>query len=273
MVQTLLSYYGTVKAEETSTDVNIPAVEMISKEEETTTHKTIRQGFVKETSKIYYYLENGEKAKGFLEINKNTYYFDSKGMMVIGFKRIKRKKYYFNKSGKMSKGLVKIKKHNYYFNSKGVMQYGLKKIRGSKYYFKKTGKMHKGFLWRKIQKRKIRNYFDKNGKLKTGKFRLGKVVYKAKKKSGRIYFINNIAPVICQRPQLPTGCEITAWTMMVKYTGKKMNKFKAARVMPRSGNPNYGFMGSPYSSHGRGLVVYPNGLAGITKQYLKNIRI
>ncbi len=84
--------------------------------------------------------------------------------------------------------------------------------------------------------------------------------------------MNNLAPVICQRPQLPTGCEITAWTMMVKYAGKKMNKFKAASIMPRSGNPNYGFMGSPYSSHGRGLVVYPNGLAGITKRYLGKYR-
>lgn len=80
--------------------------------------------------------------------------------------------------------------------------------------------------------------------------------------------MNNLAPVICQRPQLPTRCEITAWTMMVRYAGKKMNKFKGVSIMPRSGNPNYGFMGSPYSTHGRGLVVSPNGLSGITKRYL-----
>ncbi len=224
-------------------------------------------GFKKIKKKRYYFKKNGVMVKGFKTINKKRYYFKKSGAMAKGFQKIKKKKYYFKKNGVMAKGLVKIKKSKYYFNAKGVMQHGLKRIKKAKYYFRKNGKMFKGFLWRKVKKKKIWNYFGKNGKLKTGKFRLGKVVYKATKK-GSIYFINNLAPVVCQRPQLPTGCEITAWTMMVKHEGKKMNKIRAARIMPRSGNPNYGFVGSPFSNSGHVLVVYPNGLAGITKRHL-----
>ena len=252
---------------ETTTKIE-KVTEQQTKKEEATEQPTKKEGFVKENGKTYYYLDNGKTLIGFWNIENSTYYFDSKGIMAIGFKKIKNKKYHFGKDGKMSKGLVKIKKHKYYFNSEGVMHRGLKKIKGFKYYFKKSGRMHKGFLWRKVHHKNRRFYFGKNGKLKTGKFKVGKVVYKAKKKTGRIYYTNNKSPVICQRPQLQTGCEITAWTMMVNYAGKKMNKRKAARKMPRSWNPNYGFMGSPYSTYGRGLIIYPNGLAGITKRYL-----
>ncbi len=221
-----------VRAEETTTEVTTE-VETTTKQEETTAAPVYKKGFVVENGKTYYYLENGKKAVGFLDINKHTYYFDSNG----------------------------------------VMQTGLKRINGARYYFKKTGIMHKGFLWRKIKvkkkkKKKIRNYFGKDGKMKTGKFTVGKIKYKARKKTGAIYYVRNKAKAICQRPSLPTGCEITAWTMMVKHAGKKMTKRKAARIMPRSGNPYYGFVGNPHRSTGRGLVIYPHGLKKITKRYL-----
>ena len=58
--------------------------------------------------------------------------------------------------------------------------------------------------------------------------------------------------------------------MMVRNEGKTMDKITAANIMPRSGNPNYGFMGSPYTSGGHGLVVYPDGLSVITERYLGN---
>ena len=256
------------EAEEITSINIITEEETITKEVETTKQQVIKRGFIKENDVTYYYLCNGLKAKGFLNIDDETYYFDSNGAMVAGFKTINHKKYHFDKNGIMSIGFAKIGKHRYFFNSKGIMHRGIKRIKGNKYFFKKNGKMFKGFRWRKVRKRKIMNYFGKKGKLKTGRFRVGKVTYKAKKRTGEIYYVRNRAPVICQRPQLPTGCEITAWTMMVKHAGKKMNKRKAARKMPRSWNPNYGFVGSPYSSYGRGLIIYPHGLSGITKKYL-----
>jgi len=51
-------------------------------------------------------------------------------------------------------------------------------------------------------------------------------------------------PLIAQRPELPNGCEITAVTMMMQYAGAKVDKMEMAREMPRSSNPNYGYIGN-----------------------------
>ncbi|GAA6237223.1 C39 family peptidase [Apilactobacillus micheneri] len=77
--------------------------------------------------------------------------------------------------------------------------------------------------------------------------------------------LNNI-PLISQRPQLPTGCEITAVTMMINYaTGKKYSKTFFANKMPRNSNPNKGFVGSPYSKSG--WYIYPPALMKLVHRY------
>lgn len=73
-------------------------------------------------------------------------------------------------------------------------------------------------------------------------------------------------PLIAQRPELPTGCEITATTMMLQYAGAKVTKMSLAKEMPRSSNPNKGFVGSPYSRSG--WWIYPKGLMGTVKNHL-----
>lgn len=73
-------------------------------------------------------------------------------------------------------------------------------------------------------------------------------------------------PLIAQRPELPTGCEVTATTMMLNYAGDKSSKMKLAREMPRSSNPNRGFVGNPYSPSG--WWIYPKGLMGLVKRHL-----
>ncbi|KRN02366.1 hypothetical protein FD13_GL002049 [Levilactobacillus senmaizukei DSM 21775 = NBRC 103853] len=73
-------------------------------------------------------------------------------------------------------------------------------------------------------------------------------------------------PLIAQRPQLPTGCEITATTMMLKYAGAKVTKMSLAKEMPRSSNPNKGFVGSPYAKSG--WWIYPKGLLKTVKKHV-----
>lgn len=73
-------------------------------------------------------------------------------------------------------------------------------------------------------------------------------------------------PLIAQRPELPTGCEITATTMMLKYAGAKVTKMSLAKEMPRSSNPNKGFVGSPYSRSG--WWIYPKGLMKTVKKHV-----
>ncbi len=73
-----------------------------------------------------------------------------------------------------------------------------------------------------------------------------------------------VAPLIGQRPELPTGCEITATTMMLQFAGANVTKLSLAKEMPRSSNPNKGFVGSPYSTSG--WYIYPAGLMSLVKK-------
>ncbi|GAF37051.1 C39 family peptidase [Lentilactobacillus farraginis] len=72
-------------------------------------------------------------------------------------------------------------------------------------------------------------------------------------------------PMVAQRPQLPTGCEITATTMMLLYAGANVTKMQLAREMPRSKDPNKGFVGSPYSKSG--WWIYPKGLMKLVRNH------
>ncbi|WP_056987456.1 C39 family peptidase [Secundilactobacillus paracollinoides] len=74
-----------------------------------------------------------------------------------------------------------------------------------------------------------------------------------------------MAPLIGQRPELPTGCEITATTMMLQFAGANVTKLSLAKEMPRSSDPNKGFVGSPYSTSG--WYIYPGGLMALVKKH------
>lgn len=75
-------------------------------------------------------------------------------------------------------------------------------------------------------------------------------------------------PLIAQRPELPNGCEITAVTMMLRYAGANVNKMQLAREMPRSSNPNLGYIGDPWNS--TGVTIFPPALMGIVQKYAGN---
>lgn len=76
-------------------------------------------------------------------------------------------------------------------------------------------------------------------------------------------------PVICQFPELPTGCEATALTMLLNYYGYDKTKLEVSREMPKvpirykkngksyGGHPNDGFIGSPFSKAAYGVYVKP----------------
>lgn len=83
---------------------------------------------------------------------------------------------------------------------------------------------------------------------------------------GNIVGAFNNAEVICQNPELPTGCEMTAVTMMLRYAGVNINKFQVANETPRSSNGNYGFVGNPYSV--TGWWVFPTGIAPVVQNHL-----
>lgn len=165
------------------------------------------------SGKKYYYI-NGDLQKGFEEIGKYTYYFDSKGVMLTGLQNIGKYKYYFDTKGIMKTGLQTIGKYKYLFDKNGralkgwqtISKYkyyfdpstcrmatGFKTIGKSKYYFYSNGKRSSG--WKTISGSKYyltsdgrltigwktykgaRYYFASNGKMTKGFKKIGKYVY------------------------------------------------------------------------------------------------
>lgn len=78
----------------------------------------------------------------------------------------------------------------------------------------------------------------------------------------------NGVPLIAQRPELPNGCEITAVTMMLRYAGAKVDKMQLAREMPRSKDPNKGYIGNPWDRSG--VTIFPPALMGLVQKYAGN---
>lgn len=120
---------------------------------------------------------------------------------------------------------------------------------------------------RKIPHTSTYGYFDNNGKRKFSNASSAKAYYWIDSK-GKVIGIKNKAKVISQLPEMPTGCEITAVIMMLNFAGVHISKTKAAAVMPRSSNPNRGFIGSPYKAYPLGYWVAPNGVKPMVKRYL-----
>lgn len=157
----------------------------------------------KETSKGMTYIDDSGKAvTGMQEIDGETYYFNSKGIMKKGWMTTKSgKKYYFNSDGTMRTGWLKLKSGKYYFSKKGVMSVGSVKIDKNYYYFDEDGVMVTG--WQDVDgtdyyycsdgKRAVNKTvtidgkkvkFDKNGKVKSSKSSSGgsKVTVKEEEK-------------------------------------------------------------------------------------------
>ncbi|WEV70509.1 C39 family peptidase [Lactobacillus sp. ESL0785] len=158
------------------------------------------------------------------------------------------KKYYYKNNRKV-KGLVRLGKNYYLFNKKGVMLTGMRKKPKSTSY----------------------GYYKANGKRSEKSLATKKAYYWIKK--GKITGIKNNAKVICQRPELPTGCEMTAVAMMLNFAGKKVSKFTVAKKTPRSSNPDKGFIGSPYKEYPGGYWVTPKGIKGVVKHYLGKAKV
>ncbi|WEV41031.1 C39 family peptidase [Lactobacillus sp. ESL0684] len=160
-----------------------------------------------------------------------------------GWVKVGKKTYYY-KSGHLVKGLVKIGNFNYLFDKKGQMLTGVRKTPHQENY----------------------SYYRANGRRSEKSISTKKAHYWIKQ--GKITGIKNQAKVISQKPELPTGCEMTAVTMMLNFAGVKVSKLTVAKKTPRSNNPNRGFIGSPYKEYPAGYWVAPDGIKGVVKHYL-----
>jgi len=91
------------------------------------------------------------------------------------------------------------------------------------------------------------------------------------------------APIIRQRPELPSGCEITSLTMLFNFKGIDKDKMELTREMKYDptplklgakgevvswGNPNTGYVGDPTGRTGRGFGIYHTALLELMQTYI-----
>ncbi len=117
----------------------------------------------KDTDDGKMYLDDSGKAvTGMEEIDGETYYFSSEGIMKTGWLKTKSgKKYYFGSDGVMKTGWLKAKSGKYYFGKNGAAVTGVTKIGGYYYQFDENGIMLTG--WQEDEDGN-EYYYSANGK-------------------------------------------------------------------------------------------------------------
>ena len=137
----------------------------------------MRTGFIKNGDFTYYYLPEGDLAKGFFMLDGDTYYFhESGGNMFTGRREINGQIYYFDEeTGKLRSGWQTSNGNKYYYLLSGDAAKGLQVIDGDTYYFDESnGIMRTGF--RTINNKKY-CFDDETGKMRIGFIKNGDNTY------------------------------------------------------------------------------------------------
>ena len=86
-----------------------------------------------------------------------------------------------------------------------------------------------------------------------------------------VAMIENV-PFLCQFPELPRGCEVTALTMLLNFKGLMVDKTFVAKDIKKSplkyDDPNNGFIGDMYSLANHGLGAYHTPVAELARGYV-----
>lgn len=79
-------------------------------------------------------------------------------------------------------------------------------------------------------------------------------------------------PILLQKPDLPTGCEIVSTTMLLQYAGADISAVELAGILPYDDeDPSLGYVGDPYTTDG--WTIWPEALIGTVREYLPEAEI
>lgn len=206
-----------------------------------------------EGEKRYFFGEDGEVCRGeAVQIDGIFYCFDRYGVMYreekVTFKdktwyvgadgaaitnqfiKLDGDTYYFDENGRMMTGLIAVDGEEYYMDSDGTMKTGWQIVNGRRYLFHlQTGKMLKGVTIGDI-------VIDENGRCEIPK-----------------NFTIEMEELM-QNPELPTGCESVALTIVLRYYGFELEKTTIADEYLDYSETDFvtAYLGDPHTESGAG---------------------
>ena len=172
--------------------------------------------------------------------------------------------YYYNHKGKIVRDrMITWKKNTYYFDKNGQMYRNRTfSYQGHVYHARNSGALARN-TW--IDGYYYNSYGQRTGKPFNSSSSGTASSVLNKKPQKKIISMKNIR----QNPQLPTGCESVALTIVLKHMGFPLSKTTiASRYLSRSSS-NFvtKFWGNPFSGSGGG--IYAPGLTITANKYLK----
>lgn len=122
--------------------------------------------WIEDGDKKQFEKEDGELAKGFMEIEGERYYFDEDGYLVTGkfFCKEDQQYYYADKYGRIQTGIIKTKKGFFIADEEGRIQTGFVEYENNRYFF--DGSATKITGWFKSEDNWY--YADEEGIIQTG---------------------------------------------------------------------------------------------------------
>lgn len=228
----------------------------------------------------YYYNSKGHIEKNkLITYKKKTYGFDKLGHMYKNtLFSLKSKTYYATKKGPIAQNtFLTLDGKQYFFDSKGQRKTGWITYKNHQYYCPSSGKVYKS-CWKKISG--YYYYFNRYGYIVTNRWVDGYYLNAKGHRVGtqlseQVQNTNNTKRTLSmknirQNPELPTGCESVALTMVLKYYKFNLGKTTiASQYLPKSGSGNFvtAFAGNPFSYSGCG--IYSPGLTKTANRFLK----
>lgn len=228
---------------------------------------------------LWYFLDtiDGSMETGWIEYNGVKYYLSSSGAMLVNTCIYEgENKYYLGADGAVvTKGWVHDEAGWYYLDDNSEIMTGWQYIDDCWYYLQSDGVMLTGWLL----ENGVWYYLNPNGSMETRAASVNGQVY-VFNDSGVMYHGGNYTvrgcnftasssgavtscrilnfPVVMQRPELPTGCEVTSLTMLLNYLGYPVSKTTmASNYLPKvlSGytgvvDIDYYFCGDPFKTSG-----------------------
>lgn len=233
----------------------------------------VENEWIKDGAAWYYLGEGGRMHTGWIYEN-DWYFLGTNGALVLnGWGYDGNGWYYLGADGKIMTGWQYINGYWYYLQPGGLMLTGWLYENGVWYYLNPSGDMET----RAANVNGNIYVFNSSGAMySNGNYTVRGCNFTADA-SGAVSSCSTLGfPVVLQRPELPTGCEITALTMLINYYGYPVSKITMAKdYLPtvKSGywgnvDLDYYFCGDPFTTSG--LICGPGALVTASNNYFSD---